>query len=94
MTHHCSLEEMALIESIQDGLKDAKRGTRRARAAAKELYKINEWAGRMPEAADINGVKAAITGALAALDNADAVGGKAAVACYDEPGPIILGGGR
>ena len=94
MPHPCTPEEQSLISAFQDDVKAMKRAARSARANMKSLYKINEEAGRFDEAADINRVKAAATEVLAAADNLDAVGGKAAVACYTDPGPIILGGGR
>ncbi len=93
-TRNASPDEMNLIESFQEKLRAAKASTRSARADMKRLYKTLEEAGAFAEAADVNGVKAAMTGALAALDSAGAVAGKAAIACYADPGPIILGGGR
>jgi|GEM_PF-2096162 len=90
----CTPKMMAEIKTIQENITAAKRATRNARSSAKRLFAMHEEAKDCEGAAEVNTVKAECTVALGALDKVDARGAMAACLCYDEPGPVVFGGGR
>jgi len=90
----CTPAMVAEIKTIQENITAAKRATRNARSASKRLFAMHEAANDCEGAAEVNAVKAECTVALGALDSVDAKGALAACVCYDEPGPVVFGGGR
>lgn len=88
-------DHMDHIKVISAEVAAAKKGMRKARAAAKALFAMHAAAGDCAGAVEVNRVKAHATAVLASLDMLDTAGAEAGHKCYpDDPGVVVFGGGR
>lgn len=86
-------EQRALVVAIQEDFAALKSAARQISVNSRKLGKINREAGQIRASNDAMRVEGAADAILGAAKKAHADASDALCGCYDDGGPVVLGGG-